>query len=51
MKIQLPCLFPLLLTSEPITIIDGTRANLDNGIRALPRLSGAEEEQEEGAAV
>ena len=30
------------------TIVVGNHANLDNGIRALPRFSGAEEEQEEG---
>ena len=49
MKILFPALFPLLFTSVPITIISGNHANLDNGIRALPRLSGAEEAQEEGA--
>ena len=44
-------LFPLLFSVFSTTIIVGTHANLDNGIRALPRLSGAEEEQEVGAAV
>lgn len=39
-KILFPVLFPLSFRSVPITIIYGTNANLDNGIRA---------NQEEGA--
>jgi len=42
----------LFLFTNPVsrhTITEETHAYLDNGIRALPRLSGAEEEQEEGA--
>jgi len=31
-----------------LKIFIGKPTNLDNGIRALPRFSGAEEEQEEG---
>ncbi len=49
MKILFPVLFPLSFALLPTTITGGTHANLDNGIRALPRLSGAEEEKEEGA--
>ena len=44
-------LFPLCFSPCKPKIIYGNPANLDNGIHALPRLSGAEEEQEEGAAV
>ena len=44
-------LFPFTSAILFPTIIDGTPANLDKGIRALPRFSGAEEEQEEGAAL
>lgn len=33
------------------TIREETHAYLDNGIHALPRFSGAEEAQEEGAAL
>ena len=43
-------LFPFTNPVSHLTITNGTRANLDNGIRALPRLSEAEEGQEEGAA-
>ena len=50
MKILFPVLFPLLYSSLPSIITDGNHAYLDNGIRALPRFSGAEEEKEEGAA-
>ena len=49
MKNLFPVLFPLSFAREPLKILGGTPANLDNGIRALPRLSGAEEEKEEGA--
>lgn len=49
MKILFPLLFPLSFAREPLKILSGTPANLDNGIRALPRLSRAEEGQEEGA--
>ena len=42
-------LFPFTNPVSHLTITNGTRANLDNGIRALPRFSGAEEEQEEVA--
>ena len=48
-KILFPVLFPLSFAQPSTTITSGTRANLDNGIRALPRFSGAEEGQEEGA--
>jgi len=44
----------LLLFTNPVSqpkIIIGNPAYLDNGIRALPRYSGAVEEQEEGAAL
>ena len=44
-------LFPFTFPPSPSTITDGAPANLDKGIRALPRFSGAEEEQEEGAAL
>lgn len=44
-------LFPLSFSSISSTIIDGNPANLDNGIRALPRCTEAEEEQEEGAVI
>jgi len=43
-------LFPLSFPCRAHKITDGSPANLDNGIRALPRLIRAEEEQEEGAA-
>ena len=43
-------LFPLSFLFGPHKIIGGNPANLDNGIRALPRLVRAEEGQEEGAA-
>ena len=42
-------LFSLSFKRFPTIIIGGSTAYLDNGIRALPRLSGAEEAQEEGA--
>ena len=51
MKNLFPDLFALLFASVTYKITGGNPAYLDNGIRALPRLSGAEEEQEEGAAV
>ena len=44
----------LFLFTNPVSkpnIIIVNPANLDNGIRALPRFSGAEGEQEEGAAL
>ena len=41
-------LFAFTLGGDFSTIVVGNHANLDNGIRALPRFSGAEEEQEEG---
>ena len=42
----------LTAESDPNRILmSEISANLDNGIRALPRFSGAEEEQEEGAAL
>ena len=41
-------LFAFTLAGVFTTIVVGNHANLDNGIRALPRFSGAEEEQEEG---
>ena len=44
-------LFPFTSAILFPTIIGGTPADLDKGIRALPRFSGAEEEQEEGAAL
>ena len=50
MKILFPLLFPLPFAREPLKILSGSPANLDNGIRALPRLVRAEEGQEEGAA-
>ena len=42
-------LFSLSFKFFPTIIIGGSTAYLDNSIRALPRLSGAEEAQEEGA--
>ena len=51
MNRQIFILFPLSSILQPSTITDGTHANLDNGIRALLRFSGAEEGQEEGAVL
>lgn len=48
-KILFPVLFPLSFAQPSTTITSGNHAYLDNGIRALPRLSEAEEEKEEGA--
>ena len=42
-------LFPFTSAILFPTIIGGTPADLDKGIRALPRFSGAEEEKKEGA--
>lgn len=47
-KILFPGLFAFTSAGGFTTIVVGNHANLDNGIRALPRFSGAEEEQEEG---
>lgn len=43
-------LFVFTFEQQLSTIVDVIKANLDNGIRALPRFTGAEEEQEAGAA-
>ena len=51
MNRQIIFLFPLSSILQPNKILSGTPANLDNGIRALPRFSGAGEEQEEGAVL
>ena len=51
MNRQIIFLFPLPEILQPFKILNGSHANLDNGIRALPRFSGAEEEMEEGAAL
>ena len=48
-KILFPVLFAFTLSPASTTIVVGNHANLDNGIRALPRFSGAREEKEEGA--
>ena len=50
-KILFPVLFPFTSAILFPKIISGNPADLDKGIRALPRFSGAEEEQEEGAAL
>ena len=47
-KNQFFSLFAFTSAGGFTTIVVGNHANLDNGIRALPRFSGAEEAQEEG---
>ncbi len=47
-KLMFFSLFAFTLAGVFTRIVVGNHANLDNGIRALPRFSGAEEEQEEG---